>query len=87
MHASQRISEARPGIPLAPSCIDPFGEGWQALKPLSDDLAHRCIGQARREWIDRLKQRQLRHVTCRIDRDYVIGMRHLQPAVIGFELA
>ena len=87
MHALERLAEARPGIPLAPSCIDPFRQGWQTLKRLGDDFAQGGIGETGGERIDRLEQRQLRHVAGGIHRDHVIRMRHLQPAVIGFELA
>ena len=88
MHAAQRVGKARPGILLAPSLVDPFGQSGQARERLGDALAQAGVGEACGQRIDRLEQRQLCRAALRVvDRDDVVWVRHLQPAVIGFELA
>ena len=86
VHAPERLGKGWPGLLGAPAGVDPFGQGGQPRQSLRDDLAQHRIGEAGGQGVERLEQRQ-RPAAPVICFHHVIGVRHLQPAVIGFELA
>ena len=88
VQARKRLGERHPCLLRQKRRVRPFRQRRQVAKRLADRLAQRRIGEARGQRIDRLMQRQRRRASLSaIELGHMVGMRHLQPAVIGLELA
>ena len=89
MQAGESVGERRPSVSRAERLVDPFGQRGQPRQSLADRLAQDGVGETRGQGIERLVQRQraVAALLFAIDRHHMIGVGHLQPAVIGLELA
>ena len=88
MQSRKRLGERRPRLLRQKRRVRPFRQRGQALQRLADRLAQRRIGETGGQRIDRLMQRQRRRAAFgAIELGHMVGMRHLQPAVIRLELA
>jgi hypothetical protein len=84
MQTGKRLGETRPGVLRAKSLIDPLRQRRQPRQRLGDRSAQHRIVEARGQRIDGLERWQRARA---VDGRHVVRVRHLQPAVIGFELA
>ncbi len=84
MQTRDRLGKAWPVLLGEKAGVDPLGQIGKLRQGSGEDFAEGGVREPRGQRINRLDQRQ---VTQPLRRRHMIGMRHLQVAVIGFELA